>query len=394
MGLPTLLKLTVALLTAAGLSAFLVAGISADDENEEAVATRNLQPTEVVAEIPEEYGVPFRIQWGGGTLYHLKARLATMGCMLNSVYIHDDAQWFSYNQYNVPYSLNTSFLTQFPDAIPPTTLYGTCIDICTFDTADGVVIGDKRCITFEELREQGALKEFKEILNLPIDDNTTCNDDFSPLVKQYIFPILPILPDTCIVRQTTMNTPNVRGRIGGGDHPASVWYVVLWSNPSLFKSEEAEGALRIYELHVEIHELCHVQQDYYVVQQETLGPRFHPWYGWYGWYGTEANKEFMKLTGFTEITKRDVWDFRLPDDSIFKEIYSINPAELSAELCAIYLIDKMGEESRYAKLPYKLLDNPEAGIQIQIAPFNPRRYLTLEIRQWLETYMILPDISE
>lgn len=314
-----------------------------------------------------------------------------MGCMLNSIYTYDDDQWFSYNQYNVPYSLNTSFLTQFPDAIPPTTLYGTCIDICTFDTADGVVIGDKRCITFEELREQGTLKEFKEILNLPIDDNTTCNDDFSPLVKQYIFPILPILPDTCIVRQTTMNTPNVRGRIGGGSPPNSVHYVVIWSNPSQFKSEEAKEALRIYELSTEIHELCHIQQEYFLVQQETPGPRFQPYYDW---HGSEANREFMELTRFTEIKEGNITDFELPDDSIFKEIYSDNPAELSAELCAIYLIDKMGEESRYAKLPYKLLDNPEAGIQIQIAPFNPHRYLTLEIRQWLETYMILPDISE
>ena len=76
MGPAQLWKRAVALLATAGLSAFLMAGSSADDGNTEAVAEATLQTTQIRRGIPQdEYGAIFQIQWGGGSLHQLKAQL-------------------------------------------------------------------------------------------------------------------------------------------------------------------------------------------------------------------------------------------------------------------------------------------------------------------------------
>ena len=48
---------------------------------------QDLQPTQIVADIPEEYDTMFDLHWGGGSLYHLKGRLATMGCTVNAIWL-------------------------------------------------------------------------------------------------------------------------------------------------------------------------------------------------------------------------------------------------------------------------------------------------------------------
>ena len=375
MGRAALCMRAAALLAAAGMFLFLAGGISADDGYIEAGAARALKPTQAIAEVPEEYNELFTIQWGGGSLYHLKARLATMGCMLNTIWVYDNNRWYGYNQYNVPTQFNQPFLTQFIDGIPATTLYGSCIDICTFDAVDGVVINGRECTTFEELVDHDKTKisspSILSILPIPIESDTSCTDDFNPVVKEKIFLFLPILPNTCIVRQITINIPSIQGTIGTDEHLNSVHFVILWINPQRSKNEkeEVKESWHVDELMTEVHELCHIQQRYHLAQQETSGPRFSPYNGW---YDSEANKEFMRITGFTESVGGI---FQLPNNSVFKEIYSTNPTELSAELCALYLLDKIGQRSDYD------IDRPN---------FNLNRYLTPQVVQWLETYMVLP----
>ena len=321
-------------------------------------------------------------------MYHLKARLATMGCMLNTIWAYDNNRWFPYNQYNVPHSLNQAFITQFKDSIPAGTLYGDCIDICTFNELRGEVVEGRKCATFEEERQRGGIADYGTILNLPVDKDTPCDDDFDSRVKQHIFQLLPILSNTCIVRQVTENPISVRGRIGLG-HDNTLFFVLIWFNMSQFKSEEAIKALRENVLHTEIHELCHIQQEYYTVQQ-FIPYRYNSFLG-SDWYSTEAYKKFQNLTGFKEIQTESYLDFSLPENSIFKEIYSTNPKELSAELCTLYLLEKIGEESLYTSLIYTDLDDPEyEGYKILKTPFDSSLYLTPEIVEWLETYMVLP----
>ncbi len=380
MGRAALCMRAAALLAAAGMFIFLAEGISADNDIAEAVTARVLKPTQAMAEVPEEYDELFEIQWGGGSLYHLKARLATMGCMLNTIWVYDDNQWYGYNQYNVPHSFNQAFITQFKDSIPAGTLYGDCIDICTFDAVGGVVIEGRECTTFEELVYHDKTKisspSILSILPIPIESDTICTDDFNPIVKEKIFLLLPILPNTCIVRQMTINIPSIQGTFGTDEYLNSVHFVILWINSQRFQNEKEEvkeswyvGEWYVDELMTEVHELCHIQQRYHLTQQETPGPRFAPYNGW---YDSKANRDFMRITGFTESAEGY---FQLPNNSVFKEIYSTNPIELSAELCALYLLDRIGQRSDYD------IDRPN---------FNLNRYLTPKIIEWLETYMVLP----
>ena len=80
----------------------------------------------------------------------------------------------------------------------------------------------------------------------------------------------------------------------------------------------------------------------------------------------------MDIIGMTENPE---WSFQLPDDSIYRELYGGNPIENSAELCTLYLLERIEQRSIY---------------HLGNETFNPYRYLTPEIVQWLEKYMVLP----
>ena len=150
MGRAALCMRAAALLAAAGMFIFLAEGISADNEIAEAVTARALKTTQINGTVPQdEYDTIFHIQWGGGSLYQLKARLATHGCMLDIVWVYDNEQWYPYSQYNVPHSLQQEFLTRYEDNIPAGTLYVTCYDLCTFKYTESALDQME-----EELREK------------------------------------------------------------------------------------------------------------------------------------------------------------------------------------------------------------------------------------------------
>ena len=389
MGRAALCMRAAALLAAAGMFIFLAEGISADNEIAEAVTARVLKPTQAIAEVPEEYNELFEIQWGGGSLYHLKARLATMGCILNTIWAYDDNKWYAYNQYDIPHatyvvhnnndfhkynqygiiphSLNQPFLTHFKDDIPATTLYGTCIEICSFDIDAGSFLKAGKCKSWEQAVQPIWIQQKAELQatgNPIIDDNASCNDDFHPLVKEKVFPLLPLMPDTCVVRQPQPKEPTYYGGA------AYAGYIVLWLRAEPYSTHPiAKEIHHIQGLHIEIHELCHMQQQYHSVQQAPLNQTMHHELVV---YRTDAIKEFMKVIGMTE---NPGWNFQLPDNSIYKQLYGINPIEISAELCTLYLLDKMEEKSNY---------------YIFNETFDPRKYLTLQVVEWLETYMVLP----
>ena len=47
--------------------------------------TTPLQPTEITDQIPITPDTPFPLRWGGGSLHHLKARHATLGCIADLI---------------------------------------------------------------------------------------------------------------------------------------------------------------------------------------------------------------------------------------------------------------------------------------------------------------------
>ena len=200
MGPKTIWKRAAALLAAVGVSIFLAGGISADEGNAEAEPAAALQPTEVVADIPTEYDTPFELQWGGGSLFQLKARLATMGCMANNIWIHNNNQWSLYNQYTLSHDLFfiQQFIQQYENNIPTGTLWADCYNVCEF--------GGERCLSFDELRvQEGNFKEYfayiysLRVQNFQIDETTPCTRNFHPTIQEHILPLLPIRPDACFV---------------------------------------------------------------------------------------------------------------------------------------------------------------------------------------------------
>ena len=134
MSLVQLLKRVVALLAVVGLLVAFVAGVSADDGDEGSEGEAALQLTEVVADIPKGYGTLFPLQWGGGSLYQLKGRLATMGCMANTIWLYDNNQWNVYNQYNVSQDnpVIQQFKQQYEQFIPAGTVWADCYNMCGF----------------------------------------------------------------------------------------------------------------------------------------------------------------------------------------------------------------------------------------------------------------------
>ena len=469
MGRAALCMRAAALLAAAGMFIFLAEGISADNDIAEAVAARVLEPTELVAEIPEEFGTLFQIQWGGGSLFQLASRLAALGCAMNTLWVHDSGQWHPYNRYDVPRdaALIQEFIGRYERDLPAGTFYATCSDqpvpqnlqptqivadiaeeyntlfelqwgggsllhlkgrlatmgcvannisfadpatdtrhaynqyntrstdpenhqfVQTFKTyipagtiqADCFNVcefKDRECLSFEEARKQYH-SDFSDINGVP------CTDDFHPIVKEKVFPILPIRPDTCIIR--------AQNRFYGGQHirgfamihvtNTSPAVVVLDGNDNYRSWTNEHSDILLY---VEIHELCHINQQWQRVQQLSLNKSDNYLLDEMAHYffNSSYGKEFVKAIGY---------DIVPPLNSPYRDLYgSFNKKEISAELCALYILDKIEARSIYG---YRKYDSfRDYFQQVPIRDFDTSKYLTPEVVEWLETYMILPQIAE
>ena len=84
--------------------------------------------------------------------------------------------------------------------------------------------------------------------------------------------------------------------------------------------------------------------------------------------------EFNAIIGFKQNDNSE-WHIENPKNVFnreFSSYYNTNPLELSAQLCTVYLLEKVqpnNEYSRYSRAPY----------------------ITPEIEQWIETYIVLPE---
>lgn len=478
MGLQTLWKRAVALLAAVGLSACLAAGISADDENSGSEAETPLRPTEIAAEIPEEYETLFTLQWGGGSLPQLRGRLEMMGCALNTLWLYDRERWNGYNRYDLPYDfpINRQFIEHYGQGVPASTLYATCADQPagnnlqptqiiaeipdaydeTFElqwgggslihfkgrlatmgcVANNIQFADasintiyiynqyntyledpinqqflasleqfmpagtfsadcynicefkgKECISFEEMKEREnnyATNDDAEWDISPEMRNSTCTNDFHPLVRERVLPLLPMRPDVCVVRAKSSRTTG--GRYVSL-HINTIPFIVIFDNPNAYNRIRTIENIEYNEyndmlLHVEIHELCHVNQQWdWHSNLKKLNSFVGQWWDYFR--ESEHGKEFRDIVGYSNGN-------RLSVDNIYRNIYNIKVIELSAEICALYLLDKIGAKSVYN---YKRWAG-DGFIKVPVRAFDTSPYLTPEVVEWLETYLILPEITE
>ena len=464
-------KRAAALLAAAGLFAFLVGGISADDGNTEAVAARVLKPTQAIAEVPTEYNELFQIQWGGGSLPQLKGRLADMGCAMNTLWLYDRDRWNGYNRYDLTYDFptNQQFLQRYDREVPAGMLYATCADqpvgnglqptqiiadipesydtmfklqwgggslihfkgrlatmgcivnniqftdtttnrtytynqyntnstdqtnqqflaifeqflpagVFSVDCYDICEFRDKECVSFEEMneRQRGYVSNFERLgFNISIA-NLPCTNDFNPKVTNQVFPILPLIPNVCIITKQLNDGGGLEGVV-----PVitinTPQFITIFDDKTPYRNNEEYATIR---LKIEIHELCHINQNWQQVRLLRSSQGYYNQYNASYFEHSQYGKEFIDLIGFTSFGS-------LPFDIIYRYIYSKSPVELSAELCSMYLLDKIGERSSYDYVTY----NGGIYYKVPIRNFDTSKYLTPEVVEWLETYMILPSIE-
>ena len=60
----------------------------------------------------------------------------------------------------------------------------------------------------------------------------------------------------------------------------------------------------------------------------------------------------------------------------------------------MYFLDKMGLESRYRYETYYYTESHKSLLTTNIRDFDVSPYLNPEVVEWLESYMILPNIEE
>ena len=386
-----------ALLCALGAALAGVASAQDPDEPDE-LPPDEPAPGELRGVVSAEPGELFQIEWGGGSLYDLKRRLAVRGCMLDLLWRQgENEEWHGYSQYQVPPSLQRDFLERYEADIPAGTLHAACFDICTFQyETETISAYDPRCRTAAE-----ALSDDQN------DASSLCTEQFDPLVIEHAMPLLPRRPDLCIVRiEYDLEAEQANDRYDVGvsgallnqydddaiEIGARTWYetypnrqpAILITSPRNPAGERAPG-IRAAALHAEAHELCHATQDWIFLQSLNQHRRqAQPLHEW--WDQSEAGREFATAVGFS---RAETGRWALADDRFYRFAYgSDHPAELAAELCAVYLIERMGQPGAYSFLAYDIQRRAYYWRTTTIE-FDPNWFLKPLVRQWLEKYMIL-----
>ena len=326
---------------------------------------------------PETDGTAI-IQWGGGSLYQLTARLAVNGCDLNRFWVYDDQA----RKYTAPYTfdgpsfLNARFNRLYADNIPPTTLWVKCIDMIEHVYGYGLLNDHEKNLV--EAWDKG--KSFN--LSQVVDPLTDCGDHWSNQVRDQVLRFFPITQQTCIVRFESIG---LHVRWPGRSKSLFPLIMTVYDGQKQYMWFDSVPAVVVYSgattypgalLSTELHELCHAHEYWYTLKfiftydYLTKQPRKSP-YTWSPQSSAYLN-DFVDVVGFG---KEEDESWSLPSQSIFREgIYGSDfPWELSAELCSRYLMRFLGEPN--------LKD---------IRNYN--KFLTSEVIDWLEKYIfVLPE---
>ena len=372
------------------IGALFAIGIGTLPSNtQSAAAVDPLQPTQVTAQIPRTPNTPFPLRWGGGSLHHLKARLAAMGCIADLVWAYDEtsAQWRPYSQYQAPASLNRPFLDRFRDHLPAGNLYATCFDPCDFRYFDDPPDAAIPCGAHPTDLSQIERADWAGGVSFGVGE--PCTEDWAPKIAERVFPNLPRHPGACVIR-TQYCPPLVSGiaadefesyylrRAGRRwierEYPVNTPGIVVCRRDP----EAAASAMPDAALYVELHEACHLAQSWsalaWLSPDDPLEPRLDPYRNRFE--ESPAGIEFERITGYQLRLSR--WFFRttrawtLPAGSPWLDVYNASPVELAAELCAETLARRLGIGSAYTAQP---------GI------------LTPEITAWLDRWLLLPEIE-
>ncbi len=341
------------------------------------VKAQTLTHTQFSGTLPEKEteGSAF-IQWGGGTIYQLTARLAVNGCDLNLLWVWDSQQerYTAGYTFDGPSFLNNNFNNLYKDNIPPSVIWVKCIDMINHVYGYGLLSEEEKA--WVDGREKGG--EF-DLSLFSLDSVSDCGNYWLYEIKNSIFTYLPLIPGTCVSYfvDSDVNAPS-RALYpiyfdGNGARYHGIKTNILINN--------SDRDVYEYNLATELHELCHVNQYWHTVKHVfsydflDLNPRSNLFFD--DFRNSDYVIEFINVLGFYE---DDNGNWTLPKDSIYGGLYgNFHPVELSAELCSGYVMKKLGKTN-------------EGDIH-----YYYERFLTDEVIAWLEKYVfVLPEsrISE
>ncbi len=371
--LGTLSRLGLILIALLALAAAVSRSALADGPESE---PGDLGLTQISGTLPEKEteGSAF-IQWGGGTLYQLTARLAVNGCDLNLLWVWDSQQerYTAAYTFDEPSFLNNNFNNLYKDNIPPSVIWVKCIDMINHVYGYGLLTEEEQKYVdgLVEQREDIDFEEWYARPDVSRELLTDCGDNWSGEAREYFLPNIPMLQETCLLRDT--------GLVGSYSQGLSRYNNVFYYSTESFLVIGHSNIGGVALTGREFHELCHANQSWQVVKN-LLGYDFSKRIEEENLYKPRSDYivyspymiELIDLVGFY---KNEKGEWFLPGDSAFStlDIYYISdPIELSAELCAGYLMTK-------AQVAQNWTDYYEP-------------YLTDEVIDWLEKYVfVLPE---
>ena len=347
--------------------------------------------TQISGTLPEQAteGTAF-IQWGGGSLYQLTARLAVHGCDVSLLWVWD-AQEKDYTGYTFsgPRFLNKNFNSKYENNIPPSTIWVQCIDMMNHIYGYGLLTENEK--QKADALPRGGHREVRVID--PITESDCEGNNWRPETKKYVLPSIPLTQGVCVIlfmQEGLADAPEGRKGFSWHSHNMELYAFENSENQYVYHRFRESIALsrnkmRDYHdlLKVEFHELCHSNQTWHIVKNVFNHDFFIEKYTGNG--GTlsyllhsPAFQEFIDIVGFSQDEKGE---WVLPQDSIYRTENSFYgggiygyfvPHELAAELCAGYLMRKVGS----------------SGYWTEYFEF----YLEDEVVAWLEKYVfVLPE---
>ena len=273
-----------------------------------------LGPTQIAGDLPppETDGTAI-IQWGGGSLYQLTARLAVNGCDLNLLWVYDDQtqRYTAGYTFDGPSFLNAPFERLYGDGIPPTTLWIKCINM--IEHVYGYAL-----LSEEQQKEVDAESKGQDFDLSNYHNLTDCGDHWRQETRELVLPILPVLQNICLIY---LDPDHYRGGSYFSGFGPFWKSFVHFIRPSVFVTKSDTATTPPI---TEFHELCHSNQHWIrlktVLSYDNIAvampdDRVRLYNSW-NEYGTAYFSDFLRLTGFKQ-DEEEGWS--LPSDTIYKE---------------------------------------------------------------------------
>ena len=305
------------------------------------------------------------IQYGGGSFYQLISRLSIEGCEvinLNIDNLHYD--------FRNPNEENQDFKDTYTDRIEQNTNINImCIDNC------GIIYGlnllsDEWKGGFDSLPR---CEPFRYILESVIS-RTDCTTDWTSDIQK-VFLQIPVLQDLCKI-EVVSKTSGEWGLFFPSIYFAAENIILQAQETTIvFQSNKKKIDLNSDDwLYTTIHEVCHAHQVWYTFKQQIdndyLKNNNNEEARIEGiWYETDMAQEFIDITDFEQQSNGE-WKLKGNIKGVDSYVSS-DPIELSADVCALYMIKRIRPNSDFKR-------------------FTKSPYLTPELEEWVEKYIVLP----